>query len=228
MSPELVKSLAAAAAATAAAISLTAWVRTNVKLHRLRAESTTDALTGLLNRRGWEQAAAEWTCVSGGAADFVILADCNGLKAINDRFGHEAGDAIIAEAATVLRSVLPGAICARLGGDEFAALVTWDEFGPLRTRKRPLIATAAFAAGTVRSRLAVGAAKFNGDLADAMRRADAAMYRNKATGESPMSVFERDCDDHAVEDRPQIRTRDFDTTGPAPLAADLHLVGGMR
>jgi diguanylate cyclase (GGDEF)-like protein len=55
------------------------------------------------------------------------VADVDGLKRVNDRFGHEAGDQLIRSAAHVFRSVAPpGALVARLGGDEFGMLICGD------------------------------------------------------------------------------------------------------
>lgn len=90
------------------------------------AESETDPLTGLLNRRGWERwiAHEEDRFRRFGDPASVIMLDLDQLKVVNDRRGHAAGDAYIRAAADVLRASLPadGAV-ARLGGDEFAAVV---------------------------------------------------------------------------------------------------------
>lgn len=87
--------------------------------------STTDALTGLLNRRGFVEVAAKQleTARQADRALAVVFVDLDGLKPINDRLGHEIGDQAIAEAARVLRDVCRGQdIVARLGGDEFAII----------------------------------------------------------------------------------------------------------
>jgi diguanylate cyclase (GGDEF)-like protein len=90
--------------------------------------SLTDELTEIGNRRAWNEA------VERAALDFaanpafvvgVIIADLDGLKAVNDRFGHEAGDGLIRAAATAFRTAAPpNALVARLGGDEFGMLIT--------------------------------------------------------------------------------------------------------
>ncbi|MEO7744938.1 MAG: GGDEF domain-containing protein [Actinomycetota bacterium] len=82
-----------------------------------------DALTGLLTRAAIDQA------LDAGRddADLVIAAfDLDGLKTVNDRYGHAAGDRLIVAAANALQENvgdLPGAVVARVGGDEFAAVV---------------------------------------------------------------------------------------------------------
>ena len=58
-----------------------------------------------------------------------IMCDCNGLKEVNDRFGHKAGDAYIQETATLLKQLIPeNGLCIRWGGDEFLMIVPgYDE-----------------------------------------------------------------------------------------------------
>lgn len=87
--------------------------------------SITDPLTGLHNRRGFLSLATQQIKVAERDKSQMLLlfADLDGLKWINDTFGHEEGDRALAEAAAVLReSFRTSDIVARLGGDEFAAL----------------------------------------------------------------------------------------------------------
>ncbi len=92
----------------------------------LRDEVLTDALTGLLNRRAFDQnlehAINQW---ERNRRSFVLLlADVDHFKLINDRFGHPAGDAVLRELATRLRSSLRKSDLAfRIGGEEFAILL---------------------------------------------------------------------------------------------------------
>jgi diguanylate cyclase (GGDEF)-like protein len=93
---------------------------------KLRDQSLTDELTGLLNRRGFVTTAnariAEARRTKAPMA--LLYADVNGLKRINDELGHEQGDRVIEDAARALRVVFRGAdIVARIGGDEFVALL---------------------------------------------------------------------------------------------------------
>lgn len=86
----------------------------------------TDALTGVLNRVGWEISTAELVGRSRATpmAITVIALDIDGLKALNDTYGHQAGDRRISEYARHWAKAAPrGAIVARLGGDEFAICV---------------------------------------------------------------------------------------------------------
>jgi diguanylate cyclase (GGDEF)-like protein len=93
---------------------------------RLRDQSLTDELTGLLNRRGFlAMATARIAEARRTKAPIALLyADVNGLKRINDELGHEQGDLVIGDAARTLRGVFRGGdIVARIGGDEFVALL---------------------------------------------------------------------------------------------------------
>jgi two-component system, cell cycle response regulator len=95
-------------------------------LERLHALSVRDELTGLANRRGFEQALkeAESRRQRFGEPFAVVLLDLDGLKQINDVHGHTAGDAAIRALARACReSVRPCDLAARLGGDEFAIVL---------------------------------------------------------------------------------------------------------
>jgi diguanylate cyclase (GGDEF)-like protein/PAS domain S-box-containing protein len=93
---------------------------------RLHSISFTDDLTGLLNRRGFFTfAQQQLKQANRSRKGFLFLyADLDGLKTINDTFGHQEGDLALVEAAHILREVFRESdIIARLGGDEFAVLM---------------------------------------------------------------------------------------------------------
>ncbi|MBI2920421.1 MAG: diguanylate cyclase [Planctomycetes bacterium] len=96
-------------------------------LSDLRGQSIRDPLTGLLNRRGFLDIGARhlaWVARVGRSC-VAIFADLDGLKTINDQFGHAEGDAALAAAAAALRSSFRESdVVARIGGDEFAVLAT--------------------------------------------------------------------------------------------------------
>ncbi|MFZ5663446.1 MAG: GGDEF domain-containing protein [Pseudomonadota bacterium] len=152
---------------------------------RLREQAITDALTGLLNRAGWnrEAPARHAEAVRDGRGLSVAFLDVDRFKSINDRHGHEAGDRVLQTLGTLLRGreILPGT-CARLGGEEFVLLAIDTppvefEAGIERLRARfrdavlPLQAT--LSAGIAHHRPGE-------TLAAQLRRADAALYRAKA------------------------------------------------
>ena len=100
---------------------------------RLEAEALRDGLTGLYNRRAWEQLvnAEEERCKRYGHPTAVFFIDLNNLKKVNDSLGHNKGDDLIQQAAHVLRDTArSNDIVARFGGDEFVILsVENDEMG---------------------------------------------------------------------------------------------------
>jgi diguanylate cyclase (GGDEF)-like protein len=99
--------------------------------HELKTLSETDSLTGLANRRAFT---AQFEHVASGLAPrrsiAIVMIDLDGFKLANDRYGHDAGDAILVQAGERLTSLCPDAASiARLGGDEFALLVEMEQGG---------------------------------------------------------------------------------------------------
>ncbi len=93
---------------------------------KLRSLSISDEMTGLYNRRGFYALAEQQKKLADRTRRgmLLVMGDLNGLKEINDHFGHEAGDIVLVEAAKVLReSFRESDIIARFGGDEFAVLM---------------------------------------------------------------------------------------------------------
>lgn len=90
--------------------------------------SSKDELTGIYNRRGFMEHAIEMTNNNEGLTAYMIFADLDHLKEINDRFGHTEGDfAIVSTADTLTRIVKDRGIVGRIGGDEFVAMVVSEE-----------------------------------------------------------------------------------------------------
>src|SRR5262245_56938751 len=87
-----------------------------------------DPLTGLANRRQFDKEVAKALAAAPGAGRMhaVLLMDLNGFKAVNDLFGHRAGDAVLREIALRLTAAVgsTGESVARFGGDEFGILAT--------------------------------------------------------------------------------------------------------
>jgi len=143
-----------------------------------------DELTGLRNRRGFLTAAEPLLRIAHRERhDVVVLyIDLDNMKAINDRYGHAAGDQALADTAALLRDTFRESdLIARLGGDEFCVLLYASS---LDTPVERLMAS--LAAGPARTpaiELSVGAALRPGSEAtpveELLRRADAAMYVDK-------------------------------------------------
>lgn len=81
-------------------------------------EARTDPLTGLMNKRGWEELQSTIT-----PEDHVLVVDMRRLKPINDKLGHGAGDHAIRTFASVVREVFGDGDAARFGGDEMGAVL---------------------------------------------------------------------------------------------------------
>lgn len=82
----------------------------------------TDARTGLFNKNRWDELMNDALPLRGNLA--VLMMDLNGLKNVNDTYGHEAGDRMIFDFANILRNTLPpGTVICRWGGDEFTAML---------------------------------------------------------------------------------------------------------
>jgi diguanylate cyclase (GGDEF)-like protein len=139
-----------------------------------------DALTGALNRRGLQAALGE------GARGTLFYVDLDGFKAINERFGHPAGDAVLVEVVQAMRTLAGAdAIFARIGGDQFVVVIADED----RPRADALAEQITGAIGGIRpgSRrtaslsASVGYAPLTGLTVDnAIRIADANAYRTKA------------------------------------------------
>jgi diguanylate cyclase (GGDEF)-like protein/PAS domain S-box-containing protein len=148
--------------------------------HQLEKQAVTDSLTGLLNRRGWENSIARENARVRryGSEGCVIILDLDGLKSINDSLGHETGDELIQRAARCLRAAIRDVdSIARTGGDEFAVLTTeCTEENALTILKR---LEEQFEAQNVRA--SWGAAGFDRSTAidTAQKKADTRMYEMK-------------------------------------------------
>jgi diguanylate cyclase (GGDEF)-like protein len=95
-------------------------------LEVLEHRSVTDPLTGLFNRYHFEATLKQEVarCLRSGARLSLLLVDVDQLKAVNDRWGHQAGDRMLRRVADAIRSSLRSAdIAARYGGDEFAVIL---------------------------------------------------------------------------------------------------------
>jgi diguanylate cyclase (GGDEF)-like protein len=159
----------------------------------LRVLASTDALTGLVNRRAFMERFAHELLRSQrhGPSPTLLILDIDFFKKINDTYGHPAGDAVLVHVAHVLRTSLRNLdIIARIGGEEFAVTLveTNSEMAePVidRLLQRFRSSPATLADGTLLSFTAsIGSTEIRwGDTSDtAIRRADEALYTAKNSG----------------------------------------------
>ncbi|MBP1757474.1 MAG: hypothetical protein H6Q62_330 [Firmicutes bacterium] len=142
-----------------------------------------DSLTGLYNRRYFGQRLMALR-EEGQYPIGVIVADLNGLKLVNDAFGHATGDQMIQQAASTMSSVLgPGAVIARVGGDEFAILAPGLDSDAMRKLVLRLEnATRQLTVGFLNMTLAFGSSVIEDREQDSTAvfvEAETRMFRNK-------------------------------------------------
>ena len=160
---------------------------------QLRHRSRHDGLTGLLDRRAIDEALQVQIQRSRrtGETFSVLMLDLDHFKAINDRFGHAAGDRALKHVAAVLREVLREVdSLGRIGGEEFLALMpgaALDAAGPVAERVRERLAASPMVvdAAPVAMSASIGMAQWSAPDEDVSRlvgRADSALYAAKAQG----------------------------------------------
>ena len=156
-----------------------------------------DALTGLHNRRVAHVALDQLVARSrrSGSPLGVVSLDLDQFKTINDRFGHEAGDAVLVAVGRSLRGCCrAGDVSARVGGEEFLVLLPdTDERGTLvaAEKLRGVIGSLAVPALPWQVTASIGATVLRADDVDSatvLRRADAALYRAKSHGRDRVEV----------------------------------------
>ena len=162
------------------------------KNHLLQEAARTDHLTGIPNRRAVEEFAAKQ--ISGATrykfSVWVITADLDEFKFINDTYGHAAGDDVLQYFAGVLKaSVRAADICGRLGGDEFVLMLTHAASQGIsmfveRLRTELARHDFGFDGNEIHVTATFGFAGFEAtdprDFAQLLAEADAALYREKS------------------------------------------------
>jgi diguanylate cyclase (GGDEF)-like protein/PAS domain S-box-containing protein len=177
---------------------------------RNHAQAITDHLTGLLNRQGFEAAlddairnadetVTELAC---------IFIDLDRFKWINDNFGHAAGDEVLRQVVTRIRTTLrPDDTMSRLGGDEFAILVNADQVEALASEigdricailREPILVEGAELSVSASIGIALYPVHAT-NAAELLLKSDMAMYARKRDGKNGMLVFDTSMLDSARE-----------------------------
>ncbi|MFQ2738611.1 diguanylate cyclase domain-containing protein [Aeromonas caviae] len=141
-----------------------------------------DPLTGILNRRAFDQQRAELE--QAGRPYWLVLFDVDNFKRVNDSWGHGVGDAVLFRVATIMARTLGDEQVYRIGGDEFAALLPWEQaevecrlthlLGRVKALKWREFADAIT--------LSAGGARYPDDALTLLERADACLYESKHQG----------------------------------------------
>ena len=167
---------------------------------RLRHLSDRDQLTGLYNRRRFDQELKRELARAGRSQSrsALLSVDIDNFKAINDSAGHAAGDAVLSELAGIVTSRFgSGDVVARLGGDEFGILMSAVEPGEARAAANDLLSAirsnpVMYGDKPFRVTASIGAIAFESDDAiasDLLVNADLAMYAAKTSGRDRVVVY---------------------------------------
>lgn len=172
----------------------------NVQLYEEAVETAiTDSMTGLYNRRYFmeeirrEIARAERNNTS----LCVIMNDLDGLKQVNDRFGHDQGDLLIKSWGAIMREEVRGSdIVTRLGGDEFILLTPETDLQEAEQLSKRLLSAANNSqvqvdGGIMGISVSIGIASYPvhaTDVDELLRKADEAMYHAKKTGKNRICI----------------------------------------
>jgi diguanylate cyclase len=171
------------------------------QLEIVKVEASTDALTGVANRKEFETRHAEMSVMSdaGGGPLSLIMCDIDFFKRINDSFGHQTGDQVIRFVASVMDRAKPkDGLVARIGGEEFAMLAPntprkaaaelAEQIRIAVESKRLVRRSTNIDLGQITVSLGVAQRRTNEKNNAQIERADAALYESKRTGRNKISV----------------------------------------
>ncbi len=187
--------------ALALALTMTAVVvvtlrdRADQLMRRLEGQALADPLTGLANRRSFDEAlrrAGQWAARTGEPLAVVSI-DVDHFKTINDTWGHAVGDQALQAVAEALRAVTAETdVAARLGGDEFVLLLHTDRSAAVRTAEAARDRVAAITtlpSGPPHLSIGVAVLPDHADTVDDLVRAsDTALYEAKTVGRNRIAV----------------------------------------
>lgn len=177
--------------------ALTLYQRSSLRHRAAEKAATTDSLTGIKNRRAFEEDAAGALLTAQADGSFALcLIDIDHFKHVNDRHGHPTGDAVLEAVAQAIEQVAPGRGY-RLGGDEFALLLekSADEVAAIADDLRRLFTTSQRELLPEAVTISTGIALVP-DHADELhslkKRADLALYQSKYNGRARSTIYTED------------------------------------
>lgn len=175
-------------------------LRTEVE--RVRHEALVDAMTGLANRRAFDQrmaAAIDLRPPTRERDVGLIVADIDHFKRINDKYGHSFGDQVLKAVSEVLKMLAPKeGLAARIGGEEFALLIpatSHADAAKLAERLRAVVAGSRVRRGagevieTVTISLGVACRQAGESPEQLLERADSALYASKQNGRNRVTAL---------------------------------------
>jgi diguanylate cyclase (GGDEF)-like protein/PAS domain S-box-containing protein len=166
----------------------------HVANRELREAAAHDALTGLLNRRGFLELAQPLFAQNAMSHLAVIIVDLDFFKRVNDQFGHVAGDQVLRALAEVIQAVFRrDDLCARLGGEEFLILLPMTHLAEsfsVAERLRQWVERDIHTPDEVAVTISLGVAERRQDetLTHLLERADQALYAAKRAGRNRVIV----------------------------------------
>lgn len=201
-------------------------------LHSVEALASTDALTGLFNRRRFADVLRREFAVTKRYKNTLscLLLDLDHFKQINDRFGHDAGDQVLKEVARrILGSLREVDLAARYGGEEFVVLLPHTSKGDARIVAERLLKNVrkqefTFAGEVLTVTTSIGCAG-NSDVQssnpdDLVKAADIALYEAKKNGRNRVAMYGNAGDERAVGSAHSlpVPAMPFPASLPAPAA----------
>jgi diguanylate cyclase (GGDEF)-like protein len=189
------------ALALVVALPLVIVLQRSLRHASLAAAARTDAKTGLLNAGAWQrEAAVEVTRADRAQTPLAVaIADIDHFKAVNDTYGHLAGDAVLAAVSAAMRDLLRDCdLCGRFGGEEFALLLprtTAAQALEITERIRQGISQLAIprdGTAAIRVTISIGVAvpsQARRTLDDLLAAADHALYQAKRSGRDRVAMY---------------------------------------
>jgi diguanylate cyclase (GGDEF)-like protein len=168
-----------------------------------------DGLTDLPNRAAFLQALAQMIeACAGTDEEFAVLSvDLDGLKEVNDVFGHAIGDKLLIEVSRRIQAAARGGVVSRLSGDEFGLIIDGKQPAAGRALAEQLSETMSdefvIDGKSVRTGITTGISVFphnGGDAASLLANAGAALFRAKAKSRGSISLYEPEMDQQ-IRDR---------------------------